>query len=796
MTRRKRDRNPQTARRPSAAPDDELRPDPWRPWLLGGLGALFVLRPLIPSESAALRGDGLTVVMLWIALAVLWLLGVIGRRGFQVRFGWTDAAVVLLVVLHAIAAVWATTRASPRPALNMLWEWVAFGLGFLLARQLVVGRREAKALIAVMIGLAVALAGYGLYQYYHELPETRDEYFRDPDKVLREAGMWFPPGSRERELFETRVYDIHPLGTFALTNSLAGYLAPWLVLTAGIGVSAGLSRRRWRTWLAVVACGLPVAFCLYLTRSRSALAATALGLLLVAMFCRGRPIRISRKVQVAAAVSGALLVAAVVILSSLGIGVLSEASKSLGYRIQYWQSTLRLIADHPIAGCGPGNFQETYTRYMLPEASEEIADPHNFLMEVWATAGTPAALALLAVLAGFAFALLRYGRLDRAQKRRTDASVPGAEQSGAKEDEAPGRRFAQPPGTSAAGADASLYVLGGAVCGFLLSVPIGQMSSAPPTVAELLPGLRMVVAVVLGLPLAAAAVVILLRWVDEGPLVAALPAIGLVVLLVNLLAAGGIGYPGVAGSVWLLMALALNLTETSRPHRLPRSAALAGLAGMLTLAIACSASAFRPVLGSQAKMDLARWDLRGAQEHLKQRNVPLAQRDLLQAQRHLKDAALADPLSAEPWKLLASVAFDRWLSDLTSEAFEDFESCMQTAVELAPNSAATWRMWGDRYWHAYGETGQVDLARKAVAVYRRAVDLYPNSGATRASLALALRAAGDESGFRKEAARALWLDEMTPHADKKLAPARRDELRKGLPRNGSRDNGRGILETG
>ena len=42
--------------------------------------ALCVARPLFPSESAASYGDGLTMVMLWIALAVFWLLGAVRGR--------------------------------------------------------------------------------------------------------------------------------------------------------------------------------------------------------------------------------------------------------------------------------------------------------------------------------------------------------------------------------------------------------------------------------------------------------------------------------------------------------------------------------------------------------------------------------------------------------------------------------------------------------------------------------------------------------------------------------------------
>ena len=76
-----------------------------------------------------------------------------------------------------------------------------------------------------------------------------------------------------------------------------------------------------------------------------------------------------------------------------------------------------MIAAHPWLGCGPGNFQEAYTLYKLPEASEEIADPHNFLLEVWATAGTPAAVGLLAVLGCFAFAAWQLAPMARSQGR-------------------------------------------------------------------------------------------------------------------------------------------------------------------------------------------------------------------------------------------------------------------------------------------------------------------------------------------------------------------------------------------
>jgi len=753
MAKRKRVRKPKrAATRPAPDIERATTADLLRPWLLGAACALWVARPLFPSESAAHEGDGLPVVMLWIALAVFWLLGLIGQRQFRLRFGWTDAAVGLLIGLHTIAAVWGAVHGSARPAVNMLWEWIAFGLCFFLARQLVVGRRETRALVAVMIALAVALAGYGLYQYFYEMPATRAVYEADPDGALREAGMWFEPGSPQRVMFENRLQSTEPIATFALTNSLAGYLAPWLVVAAGIAIGAGWGRRRLGTPLAVAVCALPVAACLLLTKSRSGYIAVTLGLLLllvlplVRMMFRWLRNHLGPRLAVAGTAVGATvaasivvslavgLIAAAVAVGSLDPQVLSEAPKSLVYRVQYWESSVRMIADHPIAGCGPGNFQETYTIYKLPEASEEIADPHNFLLEIWATAGTPAMLAVVAVLGCFGFALVKH-----------HGSRP----------EGP---FGEP--SPATVRDLPWPVIAGGAAGFLLAIPLGLVSSAPPGMA----------AVPLGFPLAAGAVALLWPWVREGPLPVGLMAVGLAVMLVNLLAAGGIGFPGVAGSLWLFMALGLNAAQPEGGRMLPRSVAVAGLVVAMTLAVTCYSTAYGPVLRCRGAMQAAQGRL--------------AEERPQEAEAYLLRAAAADPLAAQPWKELASLAFRRWQQTRTPEALQRFEMSTKTALQLAPNSSPTWHVVGDRYAEIFGHTRQKRHIEQAVNAYRRAVELYPNSGLYRAKLAVALRAAGDEPGFRKQAAAAIRLDGLTPHADKKLP----DELRRALSRSSSRNN--------
>ena len=747
MSRRHRDQKAATAGRadqkaatagraePNAATTDRLRP-----WLLTAACALVMARPLYPSESAALYGDGLPVVMLWIALAVFWLLGVIGRPAFRARFGWTDAAVALLVVLHTVAGVGAALHGAPRPALNMLWEWIAYGLSFFMLRQLVVGPRETRAVMAGMVAVAVALAGHGLYQYFHKMPARLAAYEKDPDGMLRNEGMWIPPGTQERVRFEDRLRSKEPMASFALANSLAGYLAPWLLVLVGIGVGGGwapghagmlLSRKRLGIWgIAIGGCALVVGACLVLTKSRSAYLAALLGAVLVGRFCRPPGMRVGWKFPAVAAAAVAALVATAIAVRGLDVEVWSEAAKSFGYRVQYWQATMRVIGHRPWLGCGPGQFRDAYTAYKLPEASEEVADPHNFLLEVWATAGTPAMLALLAVLACYGVALRCHDR----------AARPDSEP-------APSESLGRPA-----------FALAGLVLGFLLAVPLALISEAPP-------GLEVQW---LGLPLAAVTIAVLYPWIARGTLPAALPAVGIAVLLVNLLAAGGIGFPGVAGTLWLLLALGLTQSEPVEAPKAPRIAAVTGLAVAVALAVACYATAYRPVLESQAALRAA-------------------ERSVARREAFLYAAASADPLSAEPWARLAALDFERWQLGPASAKLERFEQAMANALRLSPQSSALWLAAGSRYLEVADRPGVEESLRseaigKAVTACRRAVELYPNNGVGRATLAVALDAAGDQEGFRQQAEAALRLDALTPHADRKLP----DELRNRLLRNDSR----------
>ena len=235
------------------------------------------------------------------------------------------------------------------------------------------------------------------------------------------------------------------------------------------------------------------------------------------------------------------------------------------------------------------------------------------------------------------------------------------------------------------------------------------------------------IVVLLGLPLAAATLAVLSGWIRGGQLAGWLPAVGVAVLLVNLLAAGGIGFPGVAGTFWLLLAIGLAgksgffgrcqaqevIQFAGREPRLPPYLAWAGLAGAVLMAAACYVTAYRPVLACREQIETAKHDPQGAVEHL-------------------RAAAAADRFSPEPWQRLAAVELGEWLSGSDRDALDRFEVAIAQANRLAPKSAPVWLAAGDAYSRAATVLDDRNhrlrhgILDKAVAAYQQAVALYPN----------------------------------------------------------------------
>ena len=170
-----------------------------RPLLLGALTALTVATPLLPSESAASHGTGAVLIMLWFVLLLGWLAVGVWEGRLTVRTGPTVWALLAFAVWYSLSAAVMARDGQPRASCNYLWLWLSLILGGILARQLLRTALECRAIVAVMIALAVGLSVHGYYQYFWSMPATRAAFQRNPDKVLAEAGVQRAPRLSPKE---------------------------------------------------------------------------------------------------------------------------------------------------------------------------------------------------------------------------------------------------------------------------------------------------------------------------------------------------------------------------------------------------------------------------------------------------------------------------------------------------------------------------------------------------------------------------------------------------------------------
>ncbi len=694
--------------------------------LLAAVVALFVATPLLPSEAATPEGTHVTLGMLWCLLLGCWSAAAIAQLVPPLRLDWTLNASLVLIGLHSLSAVvMSHSGGGGRPALNTLWVWVNYGIGAFLLRQLVTSAVQSRAVVAVMVALAICLSTHAYYQYFVSQPAFQKAYKADPVKFLKEAGYSTDKQSLERKHLEDRLYDRAPLSTFSLTNSLAGFLAPWLIVAAGIGlgeISKGGNRR---ALVAAAITALFVAGCLLLTKSRTAVLAASFGAVLLLLYGRRDGFKVGWKIPAIAAGLLVLIGLAVVIAGGLDAEVLSEAPKALLYRIEYWRSTAAMILDHPLLGVGPGRFQSFFARYKLPEASETVSDPHNFLLEIWATAGTPALITLLLLLAAFATELWR---------RSSSLSLSSSSASSSP----------SPPIYHTA------FVYAGALVGILLGIALASMAGHF-VLANYTGGV--VGLLLLGLSAAAAFLWSTSGWVKEGEMRPPLLVIGLIVLGVNLLAAGAASFPGVAQTAWMLIPLALSLNEPAVRPAVPRWSGFIAAGLSAVLATACYFTSYAPVLNSSLPMAAAEL-------------IPFQSTDQVAAQ--LAAAAEHDPWSTAPWERLAELRLSAWLRNGLAEDLDDFT---RAADEYARREAPSTRAARNRarwYLQIYARSQQPMDLERAVDAARQVAARSPASALAHAELAAVWKLAGDDSAAQMEAEEALRLDKLNPHQEFKL----------------------------
>lgn len=713
------------------------------------LSTLFVWAFLAPADATSVfMGEALAHNLFWLLSGLLVSLGMIGRAGFHFSRGaWVLSGLAILWLLWSTFA--AGEYCSPRRAWFGCWQVISIACCYFVCRGILVGPKTKSALAMILLLGCTACALHGVYQVTVEFPAQKTKYFEDPDAFIAAIpGLVAPEGSPQRARFENRLFSPEPYATFALANSLACVLSAALVLLAAalwstwqnrIQLAEKVSKFRARQ-IVLGLIAVVVALCWFLTLSRTAYLAVAAGfsvLLFLYLRLRSHNRAFSRgSVLAAGAVVFVLLLACVGWLWQNDKLVLSEAKKSLGYRIEYWQATTAMLQDHGFRGVGLGNFQAYYPQYKLPEASEEIADPHNWPLDLAATLGIPMFCIVLAWL-GFhfrgAFPLL--------------AAVPltGDEQNKATNHDLLDQQLGRMLFWGAAG--------GGLICllllGLLSAYAVGTYLCIWVLAGVLLWFVGPLLNAMLAEDSSATKVIYLAGWV----------AIAVCLLASGSWQASGIAFPFVA-------LLALQSPSVGRAGRRAEAEAESQ--------VVVPWIAVLPALGLVLFV-LQMWQPVTSAWTLSQQAMD-ASSNREQIQK-LESAIAADSSDAEHKSRLAQVSVAQALTlgrgEFSRAAEQGLDALEQwlaqdqrsfahwrLACHLAMDLAAQARFFGLQQEQAY-------LAR-ARGFANRAVECYPTSVELHVQLAAIAALEMDKEVVETELARAIALSENTPHQDKQL----------------------------
>jgi hypothetical protein len=301
-----------------------------------------------------------------------------------------------------------------------------------------------------------------------------------------------------------------------------------------------------------------------------------------------------------------------------------------------WQATGRMIYSRPVFGFGAGNFSRAFPSFEAPGPGGVVTDPHNFALEIAATCGLPALLAVMTALGAFLAWSVRW-----LFRKGPDAVDPPVE-------------------TEVSRRTRWEFYIGG-MCGLVFGFVIRQSTGDHVPDEILMEGFLACGRCLVWLT--AFALFERVAWSGRAR-VGAL-TVGVVAMLIVLSVTSGIGLPSLTVPLWAAIALGLNglpQPEYARINRLALTRILPA-AAMATIAMLYFLDVFLPVTSCSAVIQTVRANGREYARILQANDSQLFARFSLEKEvlKPLRDAAKDDdPDDARPQMLLALWEHELW----------------------------------------------------------------------------------------------------------------------------------------
>lgn len=320
---------------------------------------------------------------------LLLLLGRLFSRRFSYKTTSLEIGLVIFLAAAAIASYFAPDKRAAITTSLMITAPLCMAV---LLVQLLNSQARIKILLVSIMTLGIIVCWQSAEQVFVSHNLMLEQYKNDPHSILDPLGI--APGSLNQMLLEHRLLSKGAAASFTTANSAGSFMI--LAAFAAIALLSECIRARKSEPLPLVNCLVAalavvlILFGLVLTRSKGAMTAFILALGVFVILLAAKRVRLCKNIILACVVLAVVVLIPLVAWFGHKYGKLPGGNSML-VRWQYWNASARMIADHPVSGIGPGNFETVYHNYKTPSAPESVSDPHCFLLSVLAQYG-PAGL--------------------------------------------------------------------------------------------------------------------------------------------------------------------------------------------------------------------------------------------------------------------------------------------------------------------------------------------------------------------------------------------------------------------
>ncbi len=372
--------------------------------------AVVALRPLIAerydsagSPTTMALGevrDPLPLSTLLLDLVILLAAGVLclSRLGggapsyHRTGLEWGAALVAVAAVVSCLLA------GNKRLAMNATIDWICMLVLALTLAQLAGHSWRRKLVLGVVLASACVQAEHCLEQVWDGFDQTWQHYQGIREEFWARQGV--PLDSGEVELFERRMQAREADGFLQHSNVTGSHLVLCALPALGLAIN------RWKRPTAIgalmttggaMSMVVVIVVAAATTKSLGAAVSGACGLVVWTIL--GRTSRWSPRSR-QRLTTFAWIAFAFGVLAVVGHGWFRGGLPgwSLTFRWQYWVASARMFQDHWLTGVGRENFGRHYLQYKSIESPEEVANPHNLLVQAgcdWGIVGLVGVLLLL-----------------------------------------------------------------------------------------------------------------------------------------------------------------------------------------------------------------------------------------------------------------------------------------------------------------------------------------------------------------------------------------------------------------